>query len=327
MKRLYQNKKAFAYLISASILSLVIIFVFLMASKYSFQDKQEVQQNRIKLMDDFISDFNQDIHRATFIASFRTLLALEDYIAVEGEFFNNTEDIFKETFFNGTIAHEPAPLLNESSFSDYLLKVNALAQQIGLESSINVTKITLFHADPWHISVIVHAQVYVADSRNIAAWHFEKNYTTLIPIYDLRDPLYSTFTDNLVPNTVRRFDAPFLVNVSTNDTTYLQAHIDNSYYLASPLAPSFLQRFENNITPHPYGIESIVNVADISLQTDGDFVYENRIKVDFIYFNDLSYPKICSVDGITPSSYFVISENRKDLYEVGGLSYQNTTCP
>ncbi len=321
------NKKGFTYLVTATILATIIIFVFLSTNRYTFQDKQDIYESRVKLMNDFVTDFNQDVHRATYISSFRALLSLEDYIAsTSAGFFNNTATAFEEAFFNGTINQTNVTLMNASSFSDYLARVNFLASQIGLRANITVLNITLSQEDPWKITVAVHTKVNISDTKHVASWHFEKTYTTQVPIFDLRDPLYSKFTENTVPNTVREAPFLFLVNTSDNDTTNLQLLANKSYYIASTNAPSFLQHFENNNTPSPYGIQSIVNIGDIAAQ-DKD-VYENRIKVDFIYFNDLGGVKLCNVTGLPASLYFVIPQNEATTYEVDGLSYSNASaCP
>lgn len=315
------NKKGFTYLIAVSFLIATLIVVYLSASNYGFQDQEELYKNRILAMNSFIEDFNQDVHRASYISAFRTLLSLEDYVAIQGVFFNDTETQFKETFYYGQINGSEAELMNGSSFEDYLQKVNAVATKIGLHSQVNVTNINLFHSEPWSIDVVVTAIVNISDNHHIASWYYEKNYTTNIPIYDLRDPLYSTFTFNRIPNTIRTLDEPYLVNGT--DTTNLQSHINGSYYLATPLAPSFLQRFENNITPNIYGIESIVNVGLISAQDVG--VCEDCVKVDWMYFNDISYDEICDIQNIDPITYFVITESRNTTYEVDNLTY-STIC-
>ncbi|MBN1175435.1 hypothetical protein JXA48_02210 [Candidatus Woesearchaeota archaeon] len=311
------NNKGFTYLIAVSFLIATLIVVYLSATDYGFQDQQELYKNRIVAMDNFVSDFNQDVHRASYIASFRTLLSLEDYVAVNGEFFNNTEDQFKETFYYGQINRSEAELMNGSSFEDYLSRVNVVAEKIGIHSNVTVTDITLSQSDFWSIDVVITALVNITDNHNIASWSFEKNYSTNVPIYDLRDPLYSTFTFNRVPNTIRKLDVPYLVNGT--DTFNLETHINGSYYLESTDAPSFLQRFENNLSPSPYGIESIVNVGLISAQEVG--VCEDCIKVDYMYFNGLTDTKLCDVQNINPNTYFVIPLNQNETYEVSNLTF------
>lgn len=315
------NKKGFTYLIAVSFLLVTIITVFLSTTNYGFQEKQKLYGSRVLAMNDFIEDLNQDVHRASYIAAFRTLLSLEDYVAITGGFFNNTETQFRETFYLGTINNSEAELMNGSSFEDYLQRVNAVASKIGLSSNINVTQITLSQSDHWSIDVKITADVNVTDRHGVASWIFEKNYTTNVPIYDLRDPLYSTFTFNRVPNTVRKLNKPYLVN-GTN-TTNLQLHINGSYYIESTNAPSFLQRFENDLTPSMYGIESIVNVGLISAQDVG--VCEECIKIDYMYFNNLDDTRICDIENIPAISYFVIPQDQNDTYQVGNLTV-STTC-
>ncbi|MCF7799119.1 hypothetical protein K9M74_04400 [Candidatus Woesearchaeota archaeon] len=322
---LLKSKKGFTYLIAATLLSMIIIFVFLAVNKYTYQDRQDLHENRIVVMNDFVTDFNQDIHRATYISSFRTLLALEDYISNAEEFFNDTEIAFAETFFNGTISGQVAPLLNDSSFLDYLDKVNSLARHIGLTANMTVLAVHLNQSSPWAVDVGVDMAINITDTTGIASWEFEQTYVTTVPIYDLRDPLYSVFTYNRLSNTIRVFPETFLVNTTDNDTSNLQKFLNDSYYLANPNAPSFLQRFENNITSHPQGIESVVNVGLLAAQ-DID-VYENRIKVDYMYFNAIAGSKVCAVDGVSSSFYFVTTQDRVGLYEISGLDYNNVTCP
>ncbi|MCA9478135.1 MAG: hypothetical protein KC535_03245 [Nanoarchaeota archaeon] len=316
------SKKGFAYLLIVSIFVAVLLVVFLTYNSYSYAKTQELHEERILTMNNFVMDFNEDIHRATFISSFRALVGLEDHIASSGEFLNDTELAFQEVFYNGTIDGKKVLIMTGSSFSDYIDKVNALANNVGIISNIEISYINLSQDDPWTISVNVHAIVNVSDYRETASWSYEDDFTTNLPIYNLRDPLYSFFTSNKVPNTIRPYLSFPLVNGS--DASSLQALIDGSYYIASNQSPSFLQRFENSTLPNQNGIESIV---DINVISDQDLaVYPDRVKVDFIYFNDLPSDKICTVENISVNSYFVIPSNRTDLYEIGGLNY-STTCP
>lgn len=317
------NKKGFAYLLIVSIFVAVLVVVFLTFNTYSFTQRQELHEGRIVTMNNFVQDFNEDIHRATFISAFRALVGLEDYIAINGEFVNDTELVFQEIFYNGTINGADVLIMTGSSFSDYIDKVNALADDVGIISNIEVTYINLSQVDPWTISVNVHAIVNVSDFRSTASWSYEDDFTTNLPIYNLRDPLYSFFTNNKVPNTI--LPSPHITLVNGTDVTNLLDLLDNSYYIASNLSPSFLQRFENDTTPHPYGIESIVDINTIS---DQDVpVFADRIKVDYMYFNDISPDanEVCAVEKIPGFYYFIIDENRTDLYGISSLNY-STSC-
>lgn len=317
--------KGFAYLLTVSILLGVIILVFLTVNHYTHTDEQEIVQLRIQSMNNFIIDFNKDIHRASYIAGFRAMLALEDYVSSNSIFLNDTEVYFKEAFYNGTIDGTHVPIMNDSTLFLYIDKVNEIADDIGLHSNISVINITLNQSSAWAIDVYVYATVTVLDSRDLASWAFNKTYKTEIPIFDLRDPLYSHFTSNRIPNPIRKLDDVDLVNFSDNDTTNLITHINNSYYRASTSAPSFLQRFSNNISPSPFGIESIVNIETFSDQELT--VYSDRIKVDYMYFNDESVGTlICNISTVPESWKVILPYDRLNLYNLSGINY-STSCP
>ena len=315
------NNKGFAYLLTVSFMVVVLLVVFLTLNKYQYQDRQDMYEQRIRLVDDFIHDFADDIHSATYITSFRTLLALEDHIAQNGEFLNDTEVLFAELASNGTLNGVNSSLLINSTLNNYLAKVNSVATLVGIHSNFSLVNITLYQSNPWDISVVLLLDIEINDTRGLASWSFRKSYITAVPIYDLRDPLYSHFTSNRVPNTIRYLDVPFLINTSDNDSTNLINHLNESYYLVSSDAPGFLQRFENNLSPSPYGIESVVN---INILSDQDLeVFSNRTKIDYIYFNNISQSNLTCGFALIPSDlYTVLPLNRLSLYD---LDILNTT--
>jgi len=314
-----KNTKGFTYLLTASFIVVVLLMVFLTLNKYHYQDRQKMYEQRIRLVDDFITNFDDDIHRATYITSFRTLLALEDNIAQTGVFLNNTELLFAQLASNGTLNGTTPSLLINSTLNNYLDKVNSLSSLVGIHSNFSLVNITLYQSSPWEVSVVVLLDIEINDTKGLASWSFRKSYLTKVPIFDLRDPLYSHFTSNRVPNTIRRLDVPFLINDSDHNSSNLITHLNGSYYLASSYAPSFLQRFENNLSPSPYGIESVVNINTIS---DQDLeVFPNRAKIDYIYFNDISQSNLtCNFTLIPSDLYTVLPFNRLSLYDLDTLN-------
>ena len=120
---MFKSNKGFAYLLIVSIIVAVLLVVFLTYNSFSYVSQQELHSTRILTMNDFIKDFNEDIHRATFISAFRALISLEDYITINGAFLNDTQSTFRELFYNGTINNTEILIMYGSSFSDYIEKV------------------------------------------------------------------------------------------------------------------------------------------------------------------------------------------------------------
>jgi hypothetical protein len=181
-------------------------------------------------------------------------------------------------------------VLENSTYNDYLRQLKILASQIGINIEINVTDITLTQDSPWSVNVIVTTHVNITDSKGVASWDFDKNYSTSVALWNIRDPLYSVSTYGRMPNAIRI--SPYINNFvgANKNTTGLLAHINSSYYIANPLAPSYLMRLEGNFSSSPFGIESLVNVEEIVRQgfTMGVDFSSSKSVVDYIFFTNIS---------------------------------------
>jgi hypothetical protein len=161
----------------------------------------------------------------------------------------------------------------------------------------------------------------LSDRANLARWAATRTVSSDIPIIDLRDPLYSVNTLGKLPVVVRRSNDTVFVNDTgdRNDTTNLQLHLNYSRYINSTLAPNFLMRFENNLSPDKNGIESLVNLQVLADQ--GVIISENnRSVVDYIYFGDDPDVQWCSIQNMifVPDDWFILDTDHVDLYHVNG---------
>lgn len=324
MKKIAKNKKGMFYIYAASIILIAIIIVFLIKSEYSYVDRQKISETRVNSINDLIIDLEQDSERVIYVSSYRSLIALEDEISKSGSFLNNTEEMFRIAFYNGTVNGEQVEVLDNSSYSEYLQKINQLASRIGVNLNISVENISLYHDSPWSINVVVSVNATVNDSRGLAYWHFRKNYSTQVPLYNIRDPVYSIGTLGKVPNTIRKTNLTTteFVNEITNSTVILQQHTNYSFYMENPLAPSFLMRLSGNFSASPFGIESLVYVPEFDVQLVS---YDStKSIVDYIFLTNITgyTQKACSIQNLP--SWMKIDLNHSQDYEIDSLSY--TTC-
>ena len=320
------NRKGFIFVVSSILIVAILLLVFLSFDQYSYSDETVANQRRLTFADDFVKGFNQDLERAIRIASFRSLIALEEHIALSGQFLDDTEAQFAETVYNGTIGGVPANIMSNSSIVEYLSRINNIGNRFGLEVDVSVSDILLSQSDPWFVNVVVVANVSIYDTANRASWNFLEYYESEVPIDNLRDPLYAISTQNRFYNTIRQFPLTLGEGDHANNLKIL---LDNSFYVESEFAPNFIQRFSNDLTPNPEsGIESLVNVLAISDQNVD--VYPNRIKVDYIYFNPdldaLFVDRICSFDGVDDSYHLILPEDRIALYHALSLN-PSFSCP
>ncbi len=320
-----KSRKGFTYVLVTTLMVAILLSIFFAASNYRYQDQELLQQIRIRSMNDFTKNLNNDIHRATYISAFRTLLALEDYVTTSGVYLTNINESFRETFYYGTINGTNSPIMANSTFYDYVSKVDAISSNTGMDLNINVSNINLVQSDPWNIDVYMALNITLIDNKHTASWNINKEYVTTVPIDNLRDPLYSKNTFNKVPNTIRRLNSTINSSILFNDISLmtLQNHINSSYYIESSNAPTFIMRFEGKTTSDPYGIESIVD--DRILLNPELTSYPKRIKVDYIYFNDLNVNKVCINLTHNPLYPLILPRDRKTFYGLDNIN--ETACP
>ncbi len=321
-RNLMKNNKAMFFLFVSIIFIGVLLMVFLAYKEYSYVDKQKVIETRIKTINDFIKDIDADSSRVIYISGFRALIALEDYVATSGQYLNDSEELFRIAFYNGTINDTKIDVLINSTYNDYINKLSVIANKIGIDIDINVTNITLYHNSPWSVNVIITAHMNLTDQKGVANWIFDKDYETKVLLNNIRDPIYSVYTYGKVPNIIRKTNITDYVNGATNDTTELMEHINNSYYVENSLAPSFLMRLEGNFSQSSYGIESIVNVQELIYQ---EVSYDSdRSIIDYVLFSNITgyEERVCDVDNMP--NWFTIDKNHTVKYEINQLNY--TSC-
>ena len=325
-KSMLNNKKGLFYLFLSILFVVIMILVFLAYKEYTYVDRQKVIETRIQTINDFIKDIDADSKRVIYISGFRALIAVEDYVASSGRYLNDSEEIFRIAFYNGTVNGTDVEILENSSYYDYLERLRLIADRIGLDIDINVTDITLYHDSAWSVNVIVTTQVNITDKKGLAKWDFDKDYNTSVSLMNIRDPVYSVYTFGRVPNTIRISNISkndFVDELNNNDTTQLQVHVNSSLYAENTLAPSFLMRLKGNFSSSPYGIESFVFIPELQVQ---EVSYsDSRSIIDYILFSNITgyQTKACYVDHM--DNWFKIDINHTSDYEVDHLNY-TTIC-
>lgn len=311
------KKKGFIYM------SVVLVFLAIMMSVFYTREvfsgeQADIITSRIKTMNSFVEDLSVDADRAGYISGFRALLSLEEYISTQGVFLTDVESSFKEAFYNGTIGNYTPMIMIDSSFSEYIQRVNQKVGEIGINIIWEVTDLRLSQSDPWTVVVDIDSNITVNDARGLASWTFNKTLQSSVSIYNLKDPLYSVNTLGRVESFIQKTNiTEFVVN---NQTDNLIEHIENSYYRESSSAPSFIMRFEGDLSSSSNGIESLVDISFLEKQEDIIVKYDRSI-VDYIYFGSQTTNNSCSVQNMP--SWFEIDDNHIIDYEIDELSYSS----
>ena len=108
----------------------------------------------------------------------------------------------------------------------------------------------------------------------------------------------------------------FLSLLSGTDIFNLTGHALNSYYLASTSGPSFLNRLQGISSGNDNGIESLVNLQELSQQ---GIVVKEKSVVDYIYFLSVNEASCNDAPSGMPSWFRLDSED-------GHLSTYQVSC-
>lgn len=314
-------KRGVAYTIVSLVLLLVVATLFY--SQQRARDDGAAEMERVRAIDSFLVNLEEDSQRAARIAGYRSLIAMEQHVTSTGEFLADPATEFREAFLEGSIAGANYTIMENSTFGLYLQRVRQDAARRGIEANITVINISLWHADPWHVRINYTLRLNVSDARGSASWLTITQFLGTIPITDLRDPLYGVYTFGRIQRVVRETNVTQFVDDAgdANDTTQLLSHFNNSFYIAQGRGPDFLMRFAGNLSSSPFGIESLVDVEEISAQ--GLAVYGDRTIVDYKYFSGVA-ASTCSVQNL-PSRMKFETQSRT-VYEIEGeLTY--AACP
>lgn len=302
--RLQRDRRGMVYLIGAILLVAVFLTLYFARTLPTERERTESITARIITIDDFLKDLHEDVPRAAYIAGYRAILAMEEYVAENGFLAEPAPKII-EAFLNGTIEGKNYSVMRNSTFLQYLGKVNEETSRVGIRLNITLLNVSLTQRTPWSIDLDFNMTMNVSDRAGLARWDYERSFRAEVPILDTRDPLYIVYTFGRVPNTFRMSPYEHDDLVNGNDTSNLYNESINMYYREDPYAPSFMQRLTGNISANSkYGISSVVNLD--SLDTQGIFVYTYRSVIDYLYFTNASTTNYCHTFGSPMRGWFKI---------------------
>ena len=308
------NKKAVFYTATAIILVIILLLAFNVLEAKKDVNRNDVTLARVKTMDNFVKNMDNDLKRAINIACIRATLSLEERIAKQGTYLTNAETAYAEAMMNGTINGTALELMQDSTFPLWVSKIQAEAAKTGIQANFQVHSIQVYQDDPWHVKGKINITINVTDSRNTSSWIEQKEIIASTSIIGLEDPLYALNTYGRVPNVINMtsYEGDY---VSGSNVGNLLIHLNNSYYAANTDAPSFLMRFQNNLSTSPFGIESMINLD--KLQKQGLSI-QSKTAIDYLYWGSASTTNY-RVNG-TPSWYYIDSGHTAK-YQVTGLTY------
>ena len=302
-----ENKRGMFFTV---IVIFIITLFFMSYTIYDLVSDRGSINKRVETLNNFVFSIEQDIPRYLYIAGFRSVFLVHEEIVASGGYVGSVEDSFDELFYEGSLNGVEKDLMNGATFDDMVDSFGQLAGKVNANISFGLLGVLIDQQDPWNIRISLNVSMEVYDQGGLVSWNKEMVIDSFVPIENFEDPMYLVGTGPVTNAIIR---SPYEVFVSGSDVSNLRDHVENSYYVASDSAPSFLDRLEGTNAANVNGIESFVYLPGLTAQGVST---SDKSCVDYIYFSS-SNPSHFSVSGMP--SWFGIDADHVDAYGVGGL--------
>ena len=309
-----KNKSAIFFTLTAiALLSLALVSF----SIFSVVKERDSVVKRVQTLNSFVFSIEKDLQRKLFISGFRIIFLFEKRILENGTYISDSETVFNESFFSGTIEGklqgDEVTLMQGVTFPEIKDDLEKTASKVNLKLSLENPVLSVYHKSPWFVHLRLVTNFSVTDTTNLASWNKTLVTEADVPVEGFEDPFYIVGTGGKIFQKINQ--TPYTTFVVGNDVSNLEDHLNKSYYIATNLSPSFLNRLEGNFTASDFGIESLVYLPDLAAQ---GLNIKDKSVVDSIYFGT-SNPPTKNVQGMP--SWFKIDAAHYETYNVSGLVY------
>jgi len=299
-----KNKKGIFF----ATLALLLISLFLLSfSIISSNSYRESIKKRVSTMNSFLASTEQDISRKLYIFGYRNILVWTEKTTTSGSFITDINASLNESFFDETFENNPHSFLSGTGYNSMIDLINEEANKINVNITFRNPKIQILQEDPWHVKITFLSDFEMNDLSNLASWEKKSSISALIPIKNFDDPIYIAKSNGFKSKFIKsNFSFP------TNSLN-LSLHLQNQYYTNNTDSPSFLMRFQGDLSSDPSGngIESLVNLEKLQQQQGAPIL--DKSMVDHIYFSS-SNPASSQVSGMP--SWFKLDSSHLSSYVV-----------
>jgi len=296
------NKRGIFFTVSAALLIGLALIAFV-----AFKSEPAGQQaihTRVTTLDGFLRDAQRDMQRAFTISTFRGILALVQSVVETGEFVDDVNAAFHNAVINASYGNVTYALIENATMTEWADRLGDQAALVGIDLSVTFNSFSIQMNGPWTVMGTVNATIQLTDATGAAQFRVDQISTSEVSIIGFEDPLYAPNTLGRVTNIINQ--TPY----SSFSAATLLDHAMEGYYIAHDDAPDYLLRLAGNVNSSANGIESLVDVEELS---DNGVLVLARTAVDYLYWYNQSVSD-CQVTGMP--SWFYIDSTHEAVYDI-----------
>jgi len=255
------KKKGYIYtfiIVALVLIIMSLISYYIMASQPAIDDV--INQVRTDELYYLVESSKKDYERAISISAQRSLVYLIDYSIENNAGFagyrmrnctslnytiNGSQAAMVELMMCGTLnGISLGDLMANHTLPSWTQRVKTKGDELNFNIDITPKSIEIIPYDSWSFYVVTRSDFLVYDKLNQSFYRgFDVPVLSMVSIFGLEDPLYSTMTRS--PELVRYFSScsPYgQVNYTT-----INSWINSECYLQSSEGPSFFDRLDGNL--------------------------------------------------------------------------------
>ncbi|MGV8141404.1 MAG: hypothetical protein ACP5NW_03105 [Candidatus Woesearchaeota archaeon] len=282
------NKKAILFSLISVLFSVLFITIFSQNFSTMNEDKIPGSNIRIKVIDNYVRNFETYIGDSIKLSTYRTLDEITKYRNGIG-FFNNFNQ-FNTTFYSCmTCGRVTCPggascNLGNNYLTARLDNITTLSQQeLNILTTYRINSIEITQKYPFEIDVTLDISYNVTDDTEgsyYARWNKRKNITQSVTIIGLLDPTGYIADSTVYSRTIRRYSGACQFDEACWNYTTTQDFYQGSSFRYYSNGTSFLNRYWNNNTGvNCCGIETIIHPSEIT------GINVNNSYIDHYYWN------------------------------------------
>jgi len=297
-----------------TLLTIVIISLFVLSFVFipSYEERKTTQR-RVETLNSFVLAVEDDMERQLYTSGYRIIFVFEKKILENDAKIDEFDARVTELFMDGKYLGVDETVMIDAKFNGIQDSLNEIASKVNAEVVMTNPVFTLTQEDPWNVNASLTVDLVIKDTSGLASWtKTAETYSAYIPISNFDDPLYILSTHGLL--TKKMIQGTILPD-GTSSQQALNDHILNSQYIANPDAPSFLDRLQGIDTSNGNGVESFVNLDDLS---DAQINAKSEVSVvDHIYFPDGAGIPVYGCTGMP--SWFILDGDHVTFYNSYGF--------
>jgi hypothetical protein len=321
-----------------TVMSLLVVAFLLTSQKIGTEKYSPTKADtdaahiRIVLLNRYIDTFEQQAGNSLSVAGYYSMRNISARVRANGVYATNMNASLRSCLTNRT---DPLNCLLYNQTINYSLARLASigSSNFSITTTYYIEDVWVSEEQPFEVVLWMNLSYNISDA--FASWQTNSIIRSTINVRGIEDPAFA-YANAAGTYTARRNFLPTnVLGYAFNNTTFTQYYLNNEY-IAMPLAPSVLQRYQGELHRNSSccGVESIIRPPQVNPAILANPAWVNWSSVDYQFFMrsmpvfiyDCSTNEIASLRGEEfPDHYVRLDrEHLYNVYAVNGSA--NFTC-